>query len=248
MVRARRAGAPGPTVEAASRRRAGAALALIGALLAGCGGSSGAVTNVRDAVLRVDDVPTGYKPAPHRDFAPQLSRSEQAAFLQCTGLPRWFVDRDADDVPRADSPDFTYGRFAGGPAQRIASSVRLFPSAEEVRAALARVDRDEAVQCFAPMFRAGFAKGLAIRPGVTTSDFTVRPLSLGGIGDQSAAFQAIATMHTRGGPVQQDLDLYFVRAGRALVTMYTGGFDSPTDQRLNEVLLSTIASRLGGAR
>jgi len=225
--------------------RAGAALALIGALLAGCSGSSGAVTNARDAVLRVDDVPTGYKPTPHRDFAPQLSQSEAAALLQCAGLPRWFVDPDADDHPsRADSPDFTYGRFASGPAQRLASSVTLARSSDDVRVPLARLDGDTAARCFEPMFRAGFANGLGGRPGVTTSDFTVRPLSLGGIGDQSAAFQGIATMHTRGGPVQQDLDLYFVRAGRGLVTMYTAGFDSPTDQRLAEVLLSTMASRL----
>jgi hypothetical protein len=30
--------------------------------------------------------------------------------------------------------------------------------------------------------------------------------------------------------------------------MYAAGFDSPSDQRLTEFLLSTIASRLGGAR
>jgi hypothetical protein len=29
--------------------------------------------------------------------------------------------------------------------------------------------------------------------------------------------------------------------------MYAAGFGSPSDQRLTEVLLSTIASRLGGA-
>jgi hypothetical protein len=237
-----------------------AALVIIAAICAGCGGSSSSQTaagtpaqlaaeaeTARHAVLQADDVPTGYKPVTHGAFGPQLSDAAERALLTCAGLPRDFVDPD-DDVPRADSPDFTYGRFAGGPAQRIASSVRLFRSSEEVRAALARVDRDDAVQCFAPMFRAGFAKGLAGRPGVTTSDFAVRPLSLGGIGDQSAAFQAIATMHTRGGPVQQDLDLYFVRAGRALVTMYAAGFDSPSDQRLTEFLLSTIASRLGDAR
>ena len=246
MVRAHHAGGRGPRVVAASRVRVSAALVITAALCGGCGGSSRAT--VRDAVLRPTDVPTGYKPTPHRDFEPRLSDAEEAALLACTKLPPWFVASGAHDQTRADSPDFTYGRFADGPAQRIASSIRLAPSSEEVREPLAALDGDAAARCFEPVFRAGFERGLGGRPGVTTSDFTVRPLSLGGIGDQSAAFQGTATMHTRGGPVQQDLNLYFVRAGRALVTMYAAGFDSPTDQRLAEFLLSTIVSRWGGAR
>jgi len=223
--------------------RARAAVILAAVLFAACGGSSRA-SSAQDAVLRTDDVPTGYKPVPHRDFEPRLSDPDEAGLLRCTGLPRWFVDRAGDEGSHADSPDFTYGRFASGPAQRIASSVSLFRSSAELRGALSRIDRDEASPCFEPMFRAGFANGLGSRAGVTTSDFTVRRLSLGGIGDQSAAFQGGATMQTRGGPVHQDLNLYFVRAGRALVTMYAAGFDSPTDQRLAEFLLSTMASRL----
>jgi len=235
-------------------------LAIIAALCAACGGSSGPVSaadtpaqlaadaeTARHAVLRADDVPNGYKPVTHGAFGPQLSDADERALLACAGVPRAFVEPDAD-VPRADSPDFTYGRFATGPAQRIASSALLFRTSEQVRGALARVGRDEAAPCFAPVFRAAFARGLGGKPGVTTSDFTVRPLSLGGIGDQSAAFQATATMHTRGGPVQQDLNLYFVRAGRALVAMYAAGFDAPGDQHLAEDLLSRIVSRLGDAR
>ena len=225
------------------RPGAAVALTLTALLLAGCGGSTGTV-EARDAVLRPTDVPTGYKPTPHRDFGLRLTDTQEAALLACTKLPPWFVENGARDQTRADSPDFTYGRFADGPARRIASSVRLAPASEAVREPLAALDGDASARCFAPVFRAGFERGLGGRPGVTTSDFTVRPLSLGGIGDQSAAFQGTATMHTRGGPVQQDLNLYFVRRGRALVTMYAAGFDSPTDQRLAEFLLSTMASRL----
>jgi len=221
--------------------RAGAVLVLTAVLLAGCR-SSGTV-NVRDAVLRTDDVPAGYQPVTHGSFGPRLSDTDERALAVCAGLPRDFVDAD-DEVPRADSPDFTYGRFAGGSAQRIASSVLLFRSSGELRGPLARLDRDEAAQCFAALFRAGLERGLARRPGAATSDFTVRRLSLGGIGDQSAAFQGAATLDTRGGPVHQDLDLYFVRAGRALVTMYAGGFDAPLDQHLAEQLLSIMVSRL----
>jgi hypothetical protein len=243
MVRTRCAGARGPRVGAASSVRAGAAVALTltALLLAGCAGSSGTV-DARDAVLRPGDVPTGYKPVTHGAFGPQLSVADERALLECTELPRDFVDPDGG-VPRADSPDFTYGRFASGPAQRIASSVGLFRSPEVLRGPLAHLDRDEAAACFTRTFRAGFARGLGGRPGVTTSDFAVRRLSLGGIGDQSAAFRAAATLHTRGGPVQQDLNLYFVRAGRALVTVYAGGFDAPFDQHLAEQLVSIMVAR-----
>ena len=227
--------------------RAGAAVALTltALVLAGCGASGGAPA-ARDAVLRADDVPAGDKPVTHGAFEPQLSKAEEDALFGCAQLPAWFIFRDeADHVgTRADSPDFTYGRFAGGPAQRMASNVRIAPSADDVRIPLAGIDHDAVADCFAPLFRAGFARGLGGRPGATTSDFAVRRRSLGGIGDQSTAFQATATLNTRGGPVHQDLNLYFVRAGRGLVTMYAAGFDSPTDQRLAEQLLSIMASRL----
>jgi hypothetical protein len=224
--------------------RAGAAVAVAAVVLAGCG-SSGTV-NARDAVLRADDVPAGYKPVTHGAFEPRLPAAAEDALFGCAQLPAWFIERDEADHAglRADSPDFTYGRFAGGAGQRIASNVRVTPAVDDVRIPLADLDRDAIADCFAPLFRAGFAHGLGGRPGVTTSDFTVRRRSLGGIGDQSAAFQATATMHTRGGPVRQDLNLYFVRAGKALVTMYAAGFDSPTDQHLAEQLLSIMASRL----
>jgi len=245
MVRTRCAGARGPRVGAASRVRVSAAVLVAAVVVAGCG-SSGVAPAARDAVLRADDVPAGYKPVTHGAFEPQLSKAEEDALFGCAQLPAWFMFRDDDDHggTRADSPDFTYGRFAGGPAQRIASKVRIAPSADDVRIPLAGLDHDAVADCFAPLFRAGFARGLGGRPKVTTSDFAVRRRSLGGIGDQSAAFQATATMHTGGGPVHQDLNLYFVRAGRALVTMYAAGFDSPTDQRLAEQLLSIMASRL----
>ena len=223
----------------------GAALTLAAVLLGGCAGSTGTV-DALDAVLRPDDVPTGYKSATHRDFEPRLTDADEEALFGCAHLPAWFIARDeADHVgARADSPDFTFGRFAGGPAQRIASNVRVTPSVDDVRIPFTGLDSDAVADCFAPLFRSRFARGLGSRPGVTMDDFAVKSRSLGGLGDQSAAFQGTVTMHTRGGPVQQDLDLYFVRRGRAQVTMFAAGFDTPLDQHLAEQLLSIMVSRL----
>jgi len=261
MVRARRAGARGPRVEAASRRRAGAALALTAALFtAACGGSSGPVTAAdtseqraadgavaRGAVLRSGDVPTGFKPRAHRSAVPQLSDAAEQGLLHCAHLPPVFVE-SGDDEPDADSPDFISGRFARGPAQLVESNVLLARSSEDLRTPMTRVVANSAARCFSPYFRAGFEQGLGHRPSVTMTNFAVRPLDVGRIGDQAVAFQGAVTMNTSGGPVQQDLDLYFVRSGRALVTVRAAGYNEPFDQRLAENLLSTIVSRLGSAR
>jgi hypothetical protein len=75
-------------------------------------------------------------------------------------------------------------------------------------------------------------------------DFAVQRRDVGRIGDDAVAFHATATMDTAGGPVPQDLSLYYVRRGRALVTMYAAGNNEPFDEHLAESLLSTVASRL----
>ncbi len=241
MVNASRTAVRGPRIAAASRVRAGAALALAALMLAGCRASGPlSAADARNAVLRPDDVPAGYTARRHREL-PELSDADIDRLVACTKIARSFV---VGDEPHADSPDFATGRFASGPAQLVASRVMLARSSDDLRESLTRLADGPAVHCFEPYFRVGFEQDLGSRPTVTMSNFAVRPLDVGRIGDQAAAFQGTVTMNTAGGPVQQDLDLYFVRSGRALVTVRAAGFDAPFDRHLAENLLSTIASRL----
>ena len=67
------------------------------------------------------------------------------------------------------------------------------------------------------------------------------------IGDQQAAFAAKVIVGSEGLSVAAYLDFYFVRLGRAGVTLMATGIGQPVSRSLEKSLLETVVDRLKAA-
>jgi hypothetical protein len=239
-------------------KRAISAAIVAGAFAAGCGGGSGAVTapntpkqlaadkaTANQAVLTSNDLPAGYTGVPHDESSSiDVPPAVDKKFAACSGLPKRFLDTSKDDQPNSDSPDFSKGRIGQGAATEIDSSVELDRSSKDISEPLSHLST--AAKCFEPVFRALFAGGNAT-PGVRFTDLSVSSLEVDSVGDQSAAFQGSITVSGSARSIVVSFDLYFVRTGRAIVTMTTLGYDTEVSRALAKSLLQTMVDRLKAA-
>jgi hypothetical protein len=227
---------------------------------AGCGGGSGAVTApntpkqlaadkalAKQAVLKLSDLPAGYKGSPHSDSGDDLPPAVERTFLACTHLPKSFIDDKSRTQPSADAPDFTKGEVGAGAASEVDSSVEIDRSSNDIKEPLSHLTGSTAADCFTPFFKAVFKQAVASEPSVTLGPVSVVALDFGGIGDQSSAFQGRVKISGPSRAIDFEFDFYFVRTGRAGVTMAAIGYDSTFDQTLARSLLKTVVSRLKAA-
>lgn len=233
-----------------------------GVLAAGCGGGSSAVTApntpkqlaadkvvAKGAVLTANDLPAGYAGTPHDNSSPNTPAETAAEkkFATCSGLPKRFIDSKDDGQPNADSPDFKKGEIGQGVATEIDSSVELDRSSNDIKDPLSRLTGTGAANCFKPFFEAVLKESLAGTPGVTLAPLAVTVLDLGSLGDQRSGFQGRSSVTGPGGSISFEFNFYFVRTGRAIVSMVAIGFGGPIDQALAKSLLTTMVGRLKAA-
>jgi hypothetical protein len=228
---------------------------------AGCGGGSSVVTApntpeqlaadkalAKQAVLRLGDLPAGYTASPHTDSGGDLPPAVEREFLACSHLPKRFIDDKAGDQPNADAPDFKQGNLAGGGATtEIQSSVEIDRSSKNISEPLAYLAGKKVAKCFEPFFRAAIAQAAKDAPGMSILALTVKGIPADSIGDQRAAFQGRVTIAVSGISVDVYFDLYFVRKGRAVLTLLGLGTRAPVSRSLEYSLLRTVVSRLKGA-
>jgi hypothetical protein len=241
--------------------RLSAVVAAVAVVAAACGSSGGAVTApntpkqiaadkklATQAVLRLTDLPDGYKATPHDNSSGDDSPpAVEAQFVKCSGLPKKFLDTTNDDQPNADSPDFTKGSVASGDFVQIQSNVELDRSSKDISAPLALLREAKTVKCFGPALSAEFSQGLKSTPGVSLSHVSVVSVDAGSIGDQSAGLEGRVTMSTLGLSFPVAFDFYVVRRGRAAATLDVTGIGKKLDTATAAKLLRAMVDRLGAA-
>jgi hypothetical protein len=227
-------------------------------IAAGCGSSSKTSTApntpeqlkadkalAQQAVLIPSDLPAGYKGTPHKKSSgDDIPKKVEQKFLACTRLPKRFIDDTNDSQPNADAPDFAKGSIATGPATEIDSSVEIDRSSKDISEPLAYLENDSVARCFQPFFHAALAAGLKDDPRFSIRGVTVKSVSAGAAGDEGAGFQGRMTIVSPIGPIDVFIDLFFVRTGRAAVTLTGIGFREPVGLDLEHGLLATMVGRL----
>ena len=198
----------------------------------------------KQAVLTLSDLPAGYKGTPHKESSgDDIPKKVEQKFLACTRLPERFIDDTNDTQPNADSPDFTKGSIATG-ALEIDSSIEIDRSSKDISEPLAYLKNEDVARCFQPFFYAALAAGLKDEPGFSIQSVSVESVSAGSAGDEGAGFRGRMTIVTPVGPIDVFIDLFFVRTGRAAVTLTGTGFREPVDLDLEHELLATMVGRL----
>jgi len=197
------------------------------------------------AVLKLADFPLGWTSQPHDSSnSSGPPPAVQRAVVACAHLPQRFLDNAADTQPNVNSADFTKGVVGAGPAAQIQSSVELDRSVRDISEPLSQLAAPAAATCFAPLFRSEFALGVSKDPGVSLADFSLKALSVGSIGDQSAGFQSRVNVVGPRASIPIELDLYFVRVNRAIVVLSATAFSVPFDQSFAQTLLEKMVGRL----
>jgi hypothetical protein len=199
----------------------------------------------RQAVLTLGDLPTGHEAKPHKPSSgDDIPKKVEQKFLACTHLPKRFIDDTNDSQPNADSPDFSKGEIATGAATEIESSVEIDRSSKDISEPLAYLKNDSVPGCFQPFFHAALAAGLKDDPRFSVRSVTVKSIPAGSAGDEGAGFQGRMAIGSPIGTIVVFFDMFFVRSGRAGVTLLAIGFREPVGLDLEHELLATMVGRL----
>ena len=198
----------------------------------------------KQAVLSLHDFPLGWTSSPHDNSGSDVPAPVEKQFEACTHIPKRFLDDKNDAQPSVDSPDFAKGTVGAGPAAMIQSSVEIDRAPADISAPLSYLSAPRTVACFGPFFRASFQQALKSEPGVAFTNFGIRALSVGSIGDQSAGFQGRVTLTGAHASIFVEFNLYFVRTGRAIVMLSAVTFSVPFDQSFAQTLLDKMVCRL----
>ena len=248
--------------------------ALVGAvLLAGCGGSDKPVSSspttagvpttaaaaprtntqlaadqalAQQAVLRLADVPAGYKSTPTRNTpADDVPAAVAAHFSACTHVALPVVttllnQRTRPGMVLAASPNFvkSESELAG---TDIASAAEVHVSSKQLSQELDQLGAAGALGCWKAFLKAAVNPGGS---GTTLHALDVASVSLGSLGDQRAAVGATVTVANGAQTVNEYFDFCIVRRGRAdavLLLIVEGG---SVDRALERSLLAKMVGRL----
>jgi hypothetical protein len=234
-------------------------------LVAACGGGGSSVVNApntpkqiaadealaKQAVLRLGDLPAGYKGAPHsKSSGGDVPQSVLDKFATCAKVPKSKIahlmnGNDDPSKPSADSPDFDLKDASTGVSSSFENNVEADRSSEDVSEPLDLLAAKSALECWKDLSRSVIEE--TAPPGGSVRDLSVVSLPIGKIGDQSAAFEVRVTLSGSARTVKAYLDFYLVRSGRAGISLVASGINQRVDSSLALSLLRTVVSRLKGA-
>jgi hypothetical protein len=235
-------------------------LALLGAACGGSGSGSATAPNtaaqlakdagaVKAAVLTVADLPAGYKSTPVDNSNNNIPKRVTLDFASCTKLPQAEVERMMNNTKDASTPSAEKDFEKSGPGSDIGfqGSVELDRSSKDLSDPLDRFGRPSAAPCWKALFRAAFTGRGGLSSGERLSGLDVKPLLTSKLGDQAAGFQAVVTVSVGARSVPATIDFYFVRTGRAGVTLFSEWIGTPGDTNLETSLIQTMVDRVKSA-
>jgi hypothetical protein len=202
----------------------------------------------KQAVLKPSDLPSAYKVTPHkRDPANDTPKAILRKFATCAKVPQSQAAElinGADDPGTAsvDSPDFSFVDTDSGTSIDFQNTVAFDRSSKEISEPIDVIGAEDALPCWKDLFKAAFQTG-ATAP-LELSEIAVTPIDVGDVGDQSFAFECRVVMTKGTRSARAFHALYFVRSGRAGITLSASGIGKPVDQSLSLYLVKTIADRL----
>jgi hypothetical protein len=257
----------------AHRHSSAVAALLAVVLLAGCGGSGKSASSppttadvpttaaaplahtqlvadqalARRAVLRLADVPVGYKSTPTQNTpADDVPAAVAAHFSACTHVALPVVttllnQRAGAGMVLAASPNFvkSESELVG---TDIASAVEVHATSKQLGQELDQLGAAGALPCWKAFFNAAATDPAGSGTSVRALD--VRSVPSAPLGDQIAAVGATITVANGAQTVQESLDFSIARRGRAdavLLLVVEGG---TVDRALERSLLAKMVSRL----
>ena len=155
----------------------------------------------QQAVLRLADLPAGYKATPHDNSSnDKIPAAVAQKFAACAHVPKSeiesFMNGDHKaDQPSADSPDFDLTDSSTLSQTSFQNNVEIDRSSKDLSAPLALLGAESAQKCWKDLFQAAFDE--TAPTGGLVKDLAIIPLPTKSLGDQAAAFEARVTLVER---------------------------------------------------
>jgi hypothetical protein len=228
---------------------------------AGCGSSSKTITApdtpkqiaadkavVKQTVLKLSDLPAGYKASPHEDASEDdFSQADLQEFATCAKVPKSMVAElltgvDDPSAPSADSPDFEQSDPATGFSTSFENSVGIERSSKDISEPIKVLGATSALKCWRALFKSQLER--MAPPGGSVRDLTVVGLPSPAVGDESTAFGIRVTVSGAQRTIKAFVDIYLVRRGRAGISLSASGIGERVDSSLALSLLHTVDDRV----
>jgi hypothetical protein len=186
----------------------------------------------RALLLRLSDLPDGWRATQHRQDAFDKSANEQLA--ACVGRPSPETYTTVDLF----SPDFSMGN-AG-----VFSEAELVKTADDFKADAAAVRGPRFASCVKRIL-AKFAPRLA--SGASVQSIVIQPLPVASYGQFSMAYRARITLTGQGQTLRLYDDEVFLGKGRVELSASFSDVGRPFDPGLRRALLAKLGARLASA-
>lgn len=204
----------------------------------------------KQAVLKLADLPTGYKASPHKkDASTATPEPALREFASCANIPKAKVESlfngkaDPKEV-QVNSPDFANEDSRTGYSTTFENSVDLERSSKDVTESFDTFTARTTFPCWKNLFQAIFEdsadKGTSIR------NVAIAPISTGKIADKSVGLAIRLTVVGTARSVNAYIDLYLACSGRAGISLLATGIGERADTSLALSLLQTVADRMDG--
>ncbi len=191
-----------------------------------------------EAVLTLDDMPTGWEVAPAEDEEEAQAEEDELdeAFAEC-------LDIDVSEL-QSDSPTADSG-FVNSDDEEVTSKVTVSASEAEIQDDIDRF-RDETAQgCYVDVVSEVLATRL-ISSGedVEIGEITFNELSFEDLGDDSIAFRLTVPLSSEGVDVDLYVDYVIARKGRVAVTNSFQTTFTPFDEAVALELTEIVVDRI----
>ena len=237
-------------------KKSTAALAVLAAMVTGCGGedakgadrkderssaSAAPTPNATDAaiaqasLLTLSDFPAGWEAkAPDQD---DDDEDAQRRLADCVGVP--FEDLDQrGHRSKAESKD-----FVSEDDDEISNSVAVITEQTRTTRAFAIVSSAKYRECALEELKSAM-KDAFDDEGYEITDISLNELSFDDFGDETSAFRVTATVEAEGMEIDVIVDYVFVRVGRAVTTITAQATFSPFDSAELSEYVQIAAERL----
>jgi hypothetical protein len=144
---------------------------------------------------------------------------------------------DPDESKLTENGDYTSPDFTRADGIYVSSSVGIFVSAAQARAAYSLVVRPELPRCL------GEVVAKSGKPG----DITVQSagkLAFPGLGDRSAAFRVAFRVKTSTTPVSATIDVIAINKGAVDAAVFFGSAGEPVPVNLERKIAGAVAARM----
>ena len=203
---------------------------------------------VKQTVLKLSDLPSGYKASPHEDAsAEDFPQADLQKFATCAKVPTSMVAElltgvEDPSAPSADSPDFDQSDPATGYSTSFQNSVGIERSSKDISEPIKVLGATSALKCWRALFQSVFER--TAPQGGTIRDLAVVGLPSPSVGDESTAFGIRVTLSGAQRTVKAFVDIYLVRRGRAGISLSASGVGERVDSSLVLSLLHTVDDRV----